>query len=573
MAGQYQYIEDLLALEATATGYGPQCFVPATPLSSTVWQQALEGHPDRRFVNYILSGITTGFHIGADRAKLIRSSKKGNLPSVRQHPTLVEGHVAEEREAGRLLGPLPPQLARACQISPIGLIPKPRQPGKWRLIVDLSSPHGGSVNDAISADHCHMHYASVLDAAAVVRQLGPGTLLAKIDLHHAYRILPIHADDHPLLGIQWGADTFVDTALPFGLRSAPKIFSAFADALAWILQSRGVVWQLHYLDDFLFLGPPSDNTCAAALQQALDSCRQLGLPVSAHKTEGPTTRLTFLGIQVDTEAMSLSLSQEKLTRIVAIVLAWRSRQAATKRELQSLIGHLSHAAFVVLPGRTFLRRMIELMKIARLPKHHVRLTSDFRSDLHWWATFLPGWNGRSILPPQEPSYTITSDASGSWGCGAVCDRGQWFQVPWPQSWAGLNIAAKEMVPVVIGVALWGQGWAKSTLLVRSDNMAVVHALTSGAAKDPLLMHLLRCLHFYTASHQIGIQARHVQGALNTAADALSRNNLSLFFNCSPQAHKDPCVVPGQLLDMLLLQRPDWTSPSWRRMFRSTWGTL
>ena len=142
-----------------------------------------------------------------------------------------------------------------------------------------------------------MHYASVLDAAAVVRQLGPGTLLAKIDLHHAFRILPVHADDHPLLDIQWGADTFVDTALPFGLRLAPNIFSAFADALAWILQSRGVVWQLHYCNDFLFLGPPSDNTCAAALQQALDTCRQLGVPVSVHKTEGPTTRLTFLGIQ------------------------------------------------------------------------------------------------------------------------------------------------------------------------------------------------------------------------------------------------------------------------------------
>ena len=144
-------------------------------------------------------------------------------------------------------------------------------------------------------------------------------------------------------------------------------------------------------------------------------------------------------------------------------------------------------------------------------------------------------------------------------------------VPRPQSWAGLNIAAKEMVPVVIGVALWGHDWAMSTLLVRSDIMAVVHTLTSRTAKDPLLMHLLRCLHF-SASHQIGIQARHVLGVLNTAADAMSHNNMSIFFYCSPQAH-NPCVVPDQLLDMLLLQRRDWTSPSWRRMFRSTWGTL
>ena len=190
---------------------------------------------------------------------------------------------------------------------PIGLIPKPHQPGKWRLIVDLSSPEGGGVNDAIAVDHCHMHNASVLDAAAVVRQLGQGTLLAKIDLHHAYRIVPVHSDYHSLLGMQWRDGTFVDTAFPFGLRSAPKIFSAFADALAWILQARGVAWQLHYLDDFLFMGPPGQAACATALETALDTCRQLGVPVAAHKTEGPTTQLTFLGIQVATHAMSLSL--------------------------------------------------------------------------------------------------------------------------------------------------------------------------------------------------------------------------------------------------------------------------
>ena len=118
-----------------------------------------------------------------------------------------------------------------------------------------------------------MHYASVLQAAAMVRQLGPGTMLAKIDLHH-YRMLPVHADDHdhPLLGINWGGDTLIDTALPFGLRSAPKIFSAFADALAWIMHRRGVRWQLHYLDDFLFLGPPKETTCTVALQEAQATC-------------------------------------------------------------------------------------------------------------------------------------------------------------------------------------------------------------------------------------------------------------------------------------------------------------
>ena len=138
------------------------------------------------------------------------------------------------------------------------------------------------------------------------------------------------------------------------LGSAPKIFSAFADALVWVFQYKGVVWQLHNFQD---------SSCATALELAMDTCRHLGVPIAPHNREAPTTQLTILGIQVDTISMTLSLLQEKLAHIVALVLSWRSRNVASKGEIQSFIGHLSHAAVVVLSGRTFLRRMINVMKI------------------------------------------------------------------------------------------------------------------------------------------------------------------------------------------------------------------
>ena len=292
-----------------------------------------------------------------------------------------------------------------------------------------------------------------------------------------------------------------------------------------------MAWQLYYLDDFLFAGPPQSNACAEALRLALKTFQKLGVPVASHKTEGPTTRLTFLGIQLDIVEMSLSLASDKLTRLRALILSWRNRRAATKRELQSLVGHLSHAAFVVIPGCTFLRRMINLMSTAKLPHHHLRLNSEFRSDLLWWASFLPLWNGRSIVPPEEPAHTLTSDASGSWGCGAVTEASEFFQVKWPDSWAQVNIAVKEMVPVVIAVATWGCRWGPCTLLVRSDNMAVVCALSAGSARDPALMHQLRCLHFFTAQYQIPIKSRHLAGSCNLAADALSRNKQYKLIPC------------------------------------------
>jgi len=210
------------------------------------------------------------------------------------------------------------------------------------------------------------------------------------------------------------------------------------------------------------------------------------------------------------------------------------------------------------------------MKTTRQPRHFIRLTADFKSDLHWWVSFLPSWNGRSIMPPRKPTHVVTSDASGSWGCGALTDQGQWFQVQWPESWAEVNISAKEMVPVAISMAIWGRQWAECQILVRSDNMAVVQALTLGTARDPLLMHMLRCLHFFTATHQIGIVACHMPGIHNTAADALSRNMMKVFFDSTPQARHKADRVSPQLLNMLLLQRPDWTSPSWRSTFLSSW---
>ena len=55
--------------------------------------------------------------------------------------------------------------------------------------------------------------------------------LAKLDIKQAYRMVPIHPTDRLLLAMKWRGKTFIDKALPFGLRSAPLIFTSIADAL------------------------------------------------------------------------------------------------------------------------------------------------------------------------------------------------------------------------------------------------------------------------------------------------------------------------------------------------------
>ena len=140
------------------------------------------------------------------------------------------------------------------------MIPKPHQPGKYRLIVDLPHPRGALVNDGIEWELCSMKYTSVDEVVSmdeVVRMvvaLGPGAQMAKFDIESAYRLILVHQDDRAMLGMKWRGKLYIDSVLPFGLRSAPKIFNAMADALQCVMEQHGVRAMVHYLDDYLVLG-------------------------------------------------------------------------------------------------------------------------------------------------------------------------------------------------------------------------------------------------------------------------------------------------------------------------------
>ena len=239
-------------------------------------------------------------------------------------------------------------------------------------------------------------------------------------------------------------------------RSAPKLYNAVADALLWILSRQDRVYGIHYLDDFLLFGEPDSLQCAYALRRALARCETLGVPVAPGKTEGPSTKLVFWGIEIDTWSMVLRLPPPKLERLRREIQQWETLRCCSKRELLSIIGQLQHACCVIRQGRSFLRRMIELSKGVRELHHMVRLNACFRSDLRWWGCFLPVLNGScqlSSLVMSKPQVVLTSDASGSWGCGAYTSEGQWFKLQLPENWHGVHITVKELLPIVLGAAV------------------------------------------------------------------------------------------------------------------------
>ena len=299
------------------------------------------------------------------------------------------------------------------------------------------------------------------------------------------------------------------------------------------------------------------------------TCHDAGVPVEDGKTEGPLTTISFLGMELDTIAMEIRLPADKL-RLQKLTREWQGRKAGSKREFLSLIGILQHAAKAVRQGRSFLRRLIDLSTVAKQLDHFIRLNQAARSDIRWWYEFAESWNGTSMIiqaKKDNPDLVMTSDASGSWGCGAFFGK-QWFMLQWPAGMESTHITTKELIPIVIGAAIWGRQWSEKVILCQSDNAAVVAIINSGVSGDAEVMHLIRCLVFIAAKCNFIVTVTHVSGHSNKLADALSRNRLHDFKSYFPQAQAVPTPIPPEVVDLLILSKPDWTQQSWTRLWSS-----
>ena len=430
----------------------------------------------------------------------------------------------------------------------------PKKNGKWRVIMHLSAPEGSSINDFIDKEDFPIHYATVDDAVAMVSRYGKGCMMAKIDLKAAFRMVPIAAEEWDLLGLHWKGKYYVDTCLPFGLRSAPYLFNQFASALHWIMATNYAADVIHYLDDFLLAGPAGQPTCSESAETMLRVCERLGIPVALDKLEGPATTITFLGITIDTTLQQLRLPPDKLQEMTILIKSWLGKHKATKRDLLSLIGKLSFAAKVVPSGRLFLRRLIELSTTVSKLHHHIHLNVEAREDIIWWDRFLPSWNGVSIFldPNWKDAETINlfTDASGTLGYGAYFN-GAWFRGDWsPHQRLPLrSIQWQELFAIVAAACTWGHLLQGQRITVHCDNMAIVQSWSNQSARHPGILHLLRTLFFITAKHSFIVRLVHLPGKLNRIADALSRNRLSLFSALAPQANPQPTPVPPELAEL------------------------
>ena len=227
----------------------------------------------------------------------------------------------------------------------------PEEQSTWPMAFDSS--HLLRVTASMTASpSLYLQFSmSLLILLSMTLWLGAG---GKFDVVSAYRNVAIHPQDRSLLGMKWRDKYYVDMAPPFGLCSAPYIFTFIADMVEWILtHNYGVDFLNHYWDDFMTLGPPASPVCHYNLQACIRLCSIFCLPLHPPKLENPTTRLSILGIELDSTTLQARLLVEKRDRIISLLDTWSAKRFCKRRELESLIGQLHHVCKIAPQGRTF----------------------------------------------------------------------------------------------------------------------------------------------------------------------------------------------------------------------------
>ena len=338
---------------------------------------------------------------------------------------------------------------------------------------------------------------------------------------------------------------FIDTWLPFGGRKAPGIFHRLSQAIKKMMARRGYDAIVVYLDDFPVIGATKAE-CHAAYECLLNSLQDLGFQISWHKVVPPTQQLTFLGIELNSVTQCMALPQSKLVELQEVIKGFTTRIRASKRQLQQLAGKLSWACRVVYGGRTFLRRILDVIGSLSSSSARYKLSAGFYEDIQWWDTFLATFNGRQLFL-QPVSAQVQTDACHQ-AAGAFFE-GDWlyhnFACDSP-SLAALHINHKETTAVYLAAEWWAPQWANQHIVVASDNQATVAIINKGSTPNRLTMGLLRRLFWLSATYNFRLTATYIPGKSNMIADAFSRlhSHSHLFFAWHVLArYSRPSVFP------------------------------
>ena len=484
-------------------------------LNIPVWEDKLANYWDWQVVQF----LKFGFPLDVDPA-LCLTCDQSNHQSALAYPDHVEYYIKEEINHQVIKGPFVTPPLPDMHFSPFITREKPDSDNR-RVIVDLSWPKGQAVNSGVASDtymgtQFVLTYPSVDDITAKVISLGRGSKLYKVDISRAFRHINIDPSDYSKLGLKWG-QFFFDTGLPFGFQHGSTIFLRVSDAVRFMMRQKGHSI-INYIDDFVGYGLPSN--IEKSFSDLCDLLVKLGFAISKKKLVPPSTKVTCLGVTIDTVNATISVPPEKMEKIKSMCQNWENKSRCTKKELQSLLGSL-HITKCVKNARFFLNRMLDTLRSNHDPHYQaIHLNLEFQKDLKWFQTFLDHFNGVALYHHQPCRMQVEVDASFK-GLG-----GRWknwvYKLPISEEIAHFGIVHLEMINVLVALRVWADQWIGQKIVIECDNEAVVSVLKNGRTKDKILAACARNVKMLAAIKDIELWVIHIKGTNNSVADLLSR---------------------------------------------------
>ena len=364
--------------------------------------------------------------------------------------------------------------------------------------------------------------------------LQPLDWMIKIDLSQAYFHINVAHSHHCFLRLFYDGFLLQMTCLPFGLATAPKVFASTTNWVAQILRQRGYR-VIVYLDDYLIVHQDK-NVLERQAIETVKLLHYLGWNINFKKSIlTPQREIEYLGVLWDTVQNKKFLSNNKIQSMRRKISEILNQKKASLRQLQSLIGLMNFACFVIPQGRLNFRRLLNYSnKLPKdMPDKQFPLVESILPEMQWW---LENVQKHSKIHPPTIANFLTTDASDlGWGAEM---NGSHISGVWTAQEQPLHCNLKEMLTVLKALLEFAPAMAHSSLLLQSDNQSVVAYLRNqGGTKSTALMELTYEIFQIIEKYNIYLTPYHIPGRYNTLADSLSRQSKTPEWHLLPEATK------------------------------------
>lgn len=396
-------------------------------------------------------------------------------------------------------------------ISSIFLVPKSN--GGMRFILNLKK-----LNKYIHAEHFKME-----DTRTAMKLMTPHCYMVNLDLKEAYFLVPVYKQHRKFLRFYFNKNLYEFCALPFGLCSAPHIFTKLLKPVMTHMRLRGFKL-VSYLDDILCLGDTYQE-CMANANETIACLSNLGFIINCEKSSlSPNKICQFLGFILKSQNMSLELPFKKRQSILKRTIKIKNLHKMPIRDFARYAGTLTAACPAVAYGWVYTKSIERAKYLALLNNNDYDRTMEvpnyLREDLIWWE--------HNILLTYNPIRTfnyaleIFTDASTT-GWGAAC-RSEKIGGFWTVEERLHHINYLELLAALFGLKSFASSYSNCEILMRIDNTTALSYINRmGGVQYPHLNKITRDIWQWCEKRNIFVFASYIKSSQNKDADMESRN--------------------------------------------------